>query len=69
MSILISKLENVNEEKQQRSPRSLQILIIEDVADDAELTILVLESADISFTYDITSTVIECQRFLQEKKK
>jgi len=67
MSILISKLENVNEEKQQRSPRSLQILIIEDVADDAELTILVLESADISFTYDITSTVIECQRFLQEK--
>jgi len=67
MSILISKLENVNEEKQQRSPRSLHILIIEDVADDAELTILVLESADISFTYDITATAIECQKFLQEK--
>ena len=67
MSILISELENVNEEKQQRSPRSLHILIIEDVPDDLELTVLVLESADISFTYDITTTAIECQRCLQEK--
>lgn len=67
MSILISELENVNEEKQQRSPRSLHILIIEDVPDDLELTVLVLESADISFTYDITTTAIECQRYLQEK--
>jgi diguanylate cyclase (GGDEF)-like protein len=67
MGILISELENVNEEKQQRSPRSLHILIIEDVPDDLELTVLVLESADISFTYDITTTAIECQRYLQEK--
>ncbi|MFZ4555284.1 MAG: EAL domain-containing protein [Pseudanabaena sp.] len=67
MSILMSEPENVNEEEQQRSPRSLHILIIEDVADDAELTVLALESENISFTYDISTTVLECQKYLQDK--
>jgi diguanylate cyclase (GGDEF)-like protein len=63
----MSEPENVNEEEQQRSPRSLHILIIEDVADDAELTVLALESENISFTYDISTTVLECQKYLQDK--
>jgi len=51
----------------QRSPRSLHILVIEDVAPDVELTIFALESANISFTYDVATTARECQEYLQSK--
>ena len=68
MTSLISEPRELNDEQEQRSPRSLQILIIEDVPDDIELTVLVLESANISFSYDITDTAIGCQKLLQSKK-
>ncbi len=67
MSRSISEPEEFDESKAQRSWRSLNILIIEDVAADVELTILALESSDLSFTYDLTTTALECQRYLQEK--
>ena len=67
MSNLISDLGETERSQDQRSVRSLHILIIEDVAADVELTMLALESINLSFTYDIASTSLECQRCLQEK--
>jgi len=51
----------------QRSPRSLHILVIEDVAPDVELTVFALETANISFTYDVAATASECQAYLQSR--
>lgn len=45
-------------------PPSLNLLIIEDVLEDAELIVLTLELAQISFTYDTTSTLDHCQQLL-----
>ena len=67
MSNLISNLGETERSQDQRSVRSLHILIIEDVAADVELTLLALESINLSFTYDVASTSLECQRCLQEK--
>ena len=67
MSYLISELGESEKSADQRSGRSLNILIIEDVAVDVELTLFALEAANLSFTYDITATAIECQKYLQEK--
>ncbi|WP_055076292.1 EAL domain-containing protein [Pseudanabaena sp. 'Roaring Creek'] len=53
--------------EEQRSSQSLRILIIEDVVADAELTVLVLESSGLCFTYDIIATEIEFHRYLQDK--
>jgi CheY-like chemotaxis protein len=41
-------------------------LIVEDVSPDVELTMLSLESATLSFTYDVAATAVECQRYLQD---
>lgn len=65
MSNVISELGEFTGSDEQRSQRSLRILVIEDVAVDVELTLLTLESANISFTYDVTATTIECQQYLQ----
>ena len=67
MSNSISELREPERSQDQRSVRSLHILIIEDVAADVELTLLALESINLSFTYDVASTSQECQRCLQEK--
>jgi len=65
MSNLISEFGEFEAAEEHRSPRSLHILLIEDVAADVELTLLALQSAGISFTYDITATAIDCQSYLQ----
>ena len=65
MSNLISEFWEFEGTEEQRSPRSLHILLIEDVAADVELTLLALQSAGVSFTYDITATAIDCQSYLQ----
>ena len=67
MSNSISELREPERSQDQRSVRSLHILIIEDVAADVELILLALESINLSFTYDVASTSQECQRCLQEK--
>jgi len=67
MSNLISEIGEPERSADQRSLRSLHILIIEDVAADVELTLLALESTDLSFTYNVASTSLDCQRCLQEK--
>ena len=67
MSYLISELGESEKSADQRSGRSLNILIIEDVIADVELTLFTLESANVSFTYDVTATAVECQKYLQEK--
>ena len=67
MSNSISELREPERSQDQRSVRSLHILIIEDVAADVELILLALESINLSFTYDVASTSLECQRCLQEK--
>ncbi len=64
---MISEFEEFEHSQSQRSGRSLHILIIEDVEADVELTLLTLESANISFTYDVTATAAECQKYLQEQ--
>jgi diguanylate cyclase (GGDEF)-like protein len=65
MGNLMSELGESEKSEEQRSQRYLRILIIEDVAADVELTILALESAGLNFTYDITATALECQKYLQ----
>ncbi|MDX2100858.1 MAG: diguanylate cyclase, partial [Leptolyngbyaceae cyanobacterium bins.59] len=50
------------------SPNPLRVLIIEDVDEDAELIILTLESANLSFTYDIACTANQCQFLLSSQK-
>ncbi len=69
MSNLISELEklSVKLSTNQHTRRSLHILIVEDIASDAELTLLALESANLTFTYDIAATAIEFQQYLQAK--
>ncbi|PZO38316.1 MAG: two-component system response regulator [Pseudanabaena frigida] len=67
MSILISESGELEESESRRSQRSLNILIIEDVAADVDLALFALELANISFTYDVTATAIDCQKYLQEK--
>jgi diguanylate cyclase (GGDEF)-like protein len=57
----------LRESKNAKNQRSLRILIVEDVLEDAELTLLTLEAANLSFTHDIAATASECQRYLQEK--
>ena len=67
MSRSISESEKFDQSKEQRPRRSLNILIIEDVAADAELTILALGSSDLSFTHDLATTALECQKYLQQE--
>jgi len=62
---MISEFEEAVITNDQDIQRSLHILIVEDVAADAELTLLTLESANISVSYDIATTADECQRYLQ----
>lgn len=42
----------------------LRLLLVEDAPEDAELTILTLEQADILFTYDVAGDIEECERYL-----
>ncbi|WP_254923659.1 EAL domain-containing protein [Pseudanabaena sp. SR411] len=65
MRNLISEFGGESEKLEEQ--RSLRILIIEDVEADVELTLLALESSGLYFTYDITATAIECQKFLHNK--
>lgn len=67
MNDVTSEFGEFEESEAQRSQRSLHILVIEDVAPDVELTIFALESANISFTYDVAATSRECQEYLQSK--
>ena len=46
-------------------PKSLHILIVEDVDMDVELTLIELNSANISITYNIATTSDECQKYLE----
>jgi len=64
MSNVISEFGEFAGSTEQRSQRSLHILMIEDVEADVELVLLTLESANISFTYDVTATLVECQKYL-----
>ena len=54
------------ESEQPENQRSLRILIIEDVNVDMELILLILESTGLYFTYDITTSAIDCQKHLQD---
>jgi diguanylate cyclase (GGDEF)-like protein len=63
----MSDLGELDKLDEQRSQRDLKILIIEDVAADVELTLLALESAGLTFAYDISSTAMECQQYLKDK--
>ena len=67
MDNLISEFEELDVTNNQNMPRSLRILIVEDIASDAELILLALESANLTFTYDLTATAIEFQQYLQAK--
>ncbi|MEM7769725.1 MAG: ATP-binding protein [Cyanobacteria bacterium P01_A01_bin.37] len=42
----------------------LRLLIVEDVSEDAELVILTLEQANISFTYDVADDIGGCEHYL-----
>lgn len=62
-----SEFKNSNElDRQQLAERSLHILIIEDVVNDVELVTLELQSANITFTYDVACTATECQQYLRD---
>ena len=67
MGNLMSELGETDKLEGLRSQRDLKILIIEDVAADMELTLLALESAGLSFIYDISTSALECQQYLQDK--
>jgi diguanylate cyclase (GGDEF)-like protein len=64
MENLMSELE---ESEKLEDLRSLKILIVEDDTEDAELTLLALDSTGLSFIYDIATTSLECQQYLQSK--
>lgn len=46
---------------------TLHLLIVEDVMTDVELMVLALEAASITFTYDPTDSLSDCQQLLQQK--
>ncbi|MGK7877455.1 MAG: EAL domain-containing protein [Xenococcaceae cyanobacterium] len=56
----------IPQQKKQVSQFPLHLLIVEDVPEDAELIAITLETADVTFTYDIAQTAIACQQLLQE---
>lgn len=48
--------------------RSLHLLIVEDVPEDAELIQLVLDEAGLQFTHKVTATIGGCRKLLQEEQ-
>jgi len=47
---------------------SLDLLIVEDAPEDAELIRMVLDEAGVQYTCEVTETIAGCQKLLQEKK-
>ncbi len=45
----------------------LRLLIVEDVPEDVELMVLALDTANILFSYDVASTLAQCQACLRDK--
>ncbi|MDX2255682.1 MAG: EAL domain-containing protein [Pseudanabaenaceae cyanobacterium bins.39] len=62
MNNLTSDIEDANSFDDKRS---LHILVVEDVAADAELNMLALETTSLSITYDIAANAEEFQKYLQ----
>lgn len=54
-------------EPQGLSSSPLNLLIVEDVSEDIELILLTLDSADIPFTYDTTSSAEQCKHLLRTR--